>query len=88
MAIYTAELADRLVIPVKTQPAHPVQNCVSGLGGITFPICIFDPQKKFAALIAGEQPVEQGSPCPAYVQITCGRGGKTRDDLGHGLTFW
>ncbi len=56
--------------------ASTVDNAVDGgLGGALL-VSVLDAQDQFAAVLFGEQPVEQGRPGPADVQVAGGAGGK------------
>src|SRR3546814_8240535 len=68
------ELIDGLAVPIEVQPAHPVKNGGNGCIRRARAVGILDPQLEFAAMMPGEQQVEQRRPHAADVQETRGRG--------------
>src|SRR5581483_7293984 len=78
------ELKDNFAVPIEAKPGQAVDDGVYGRGGRPLAVGVFDPQQHLAAMPAGIQPVEQGSPGATDMQKTGGRGGKTGDDgLAH-----
>ena len=82
MAIGAGELIDHIAIPLKIQPGHAIQNRGNRRFGGAGAIGVFNAQAEFAAMVAGEQPVEQRRARPADVQKTGGGRGKAGDDFG------
>jgi hypothetical protein len=78
------ELEDSVAVPVEAEPAHPVEDRVNrGLGGADA-VGVFDPQQEAAAMVAGEEPVEQGRARAAQMQ-EAGRRGREAGHDPHGL---
>ena len=70
-----------VTVPVEVQPAHAFEdgrNC--RLGGARL-VGILDPKQELAAVVAGEEPVEQGGAGAPDVQEA---GGRWRDPCDHG----
>ena len=68
-------LEHHVAIMLKAEPAHPLENFVDGILGGPLHIRVFDPQDELSAVMAGKQPVEQGSTGAADMQIAgWGRG--------------
>src|SRR5882724_3266783 len=74
------KLEDNLAVPVEAQPFHAVDDGVDRLLGGALAIGVFDAQAKCAAVMARQQPIEQGRSSTADVQESGGGGGKTSDD--------
>ena len=51
-----------VAVPIEAEPAHPVEDRVDRLLGRARLVGVLDPQQELAAVVAGEQPVEQ-APC-------------------------
>ena len=84
VACRTAELVDHLAVPLEFKPLQAVQNgCDRGVGR-PLPVGVLDPKQHFAAMLAGEEPVEQGGAGSSDMEEAGRRGGKACDDLcGH-----
>src|SRR5690606_16191295 len=63
------------LVPVNFQPLQGFNDRASRLLGRTLQVRVLDAQHKRAAVVAGEQPVEQGRPGPAHVQVARGTRG-------------
>ena len=72
-------------VPIEAEPAHPVEDRVDRLVGRARLVGILDAQQELAAVVAGEQPVEQRRARAADVQ-EAGRGGREAGD--HGRLIW
>jgi len=55
-------------VPIEAEPAHPVEDGVDRLLGGTRLVGVFDPKQELAAVMAGEQPVEQRGSSAADVK--------------------
>jgi hypothetical protein len=84
MALRPRELIHFLAIPIKAEPAHPVDDSVDRRLGRTGAVGVLDPQPERAAVMACEQQVEQGGTGAAEMQKARGRWRKTGNDLGRG----
>jgi hypothetical protein len=79
------ELIGDLAIPVEAEPRQSVEDRLDrGLSGARA-IGVLDAQQILAAMVLGEQPIEEGGTGAADMKIAGRRGGETGDD-GHG--FW
>ena len=67
------ELEHRRLVGVEAEPAQPVEDRVDRTLGRALPVGVLDAQQVAAAMVPGEQPVEQRRPRAADVQITGGR---------------
>ena len=65
------------LVPVDAEPAEAVEDGLQGLGHVALLVGVVDAQDELAAVLAGEQPVEQGRADAADVQIA-GRAGAKR----------
>src|SRR5690606_15330994 len=70
-----------LAVPVEAQPVHAVENRVDRLPGGADLVGILDAQQELAAVVAGEQPVEQSGTSAADMEEAGGRGREAGDDL-------
>src|SRR3990172_7601057 len=57
------------LVPVKTEPLHPLDDCLYGLVSRTGLVCVFDAQDEDTFVVTGEQPVKQGCPDAAYMEV-------------------
>ena len=73
----------RTLVPVQSQPVHPVENRLPRLLRVPRLVGVLHPQHKYAAMFAGKQPVEQSRARASNVQIASGRRSKTSAN-GHG----
>ena len=80
------KLADRLAIPIQSQPRQTLEDRLGRFGGRTGAVRVLDPQQELAAAPARKEPVEQRGARAADVQIARGRRGEAGDDrvCGHG----
>ena len=66
------------------EPRHSIKYRLHCFGGRSRNVCVFDPQDKLAAVMAGEKPVEQSGAGATNMEETGRRGRKTRHHgLGH-----
>ncbi len=79
----TAELADGFTVPVQAQPLQPFEDRLGRLGRRTPAVRILDSQDELAAVMPGEQPVEQRRARAADVQVAGRRWRETCHNLGH-----
>jgi hypothetical protein len=70
-------LKKRSLVPFEAEPAHAIEDALHHVLGGTLEVGIFDAQNKNAAGVAGEKPVEEGSPRAAHMQKAGRRGRKT-----------
>ena len=76
----------RALIPLDAQPAKAVQNGLQGRRHVALLVGIVDPQHEMAAVLAGEEPIEQRRAHAANVQVSGRTGSKTgTDHAGQGL---
>ena len=78
------ELVGDVAVPLKAEPRQAVENGVDRRLGRTRTVGIFDAQQELAAMMAGEQPVEERGAGAADVQEAGRRGGEAGYD-GHVL---
>jgi hypothetical protein len=83
MARGARELVDDLAIPVQLQPAQAFEDRVDRRLGRPLPVGVLDAQAEDAAVMAREQPVEQGGARAADVQEAGGRWREAADGNGH-----
>jgi hypothetical protein len=69
---------ERTFIPVKSEPAHSVENAADHFSRRTLEVSVFDAQDEHAASAPGEQPVEKRGASAADVEVT--RGGRGESD--------
>src|SRR2546422_5731258 len=72
--VRTADL--RSLVPVESQPSQAIEDPFDHIRRRALDVRILDPQHEHAAQTTGEEPVEEGSPCAAYVEIAGRRGSK------------
>ena len=80
MTVRARELEHGRFVTAQAQPLQPVENRLDRRLGRAGAIGILDPQQVLAAMVAGEQPVEQRGAGTADMQVAGGRGGKPRHD--------
>ena len=68
---------------LQPEPAQAVEDRVDRRLGGALPVGVLDPQQIAAAMVPGEQPIEQRGPGAADVQITRGRR-REPDNYTHG----
>ena len=73
----------RPFIPVDPHPAKPVEDFLDGVVDMPFLVGVVDSQEKLAAVMPGQQPVEECCPDSADVQET-GRTGSKSGTNSHG----
>jgi hypothetical protein len=56
---HAVELKRHRAVPVDPEPPQRLLNLLGGLGDLATRVRVLDPQPALAALLAGEQPVEQ-----------------------------
>ena len=74
-----------VAVPIEAEPAQPVEDRVDRRLGRARLVGVLDPQQVLAAVVAGEQPVEQRGARAADMQEAGGRGREAGDDGGRGL---
>lgn len=77
MARCPLELEHGRFIAAQAEPVQPVEDRGDRFLGRAGAIGILDPQQELAAMMAGEQPVEQGGAGTADMEEACWRGGET-----------
>ena len=88
MARLELRLVIGLAVALDAEPAQAVEDRLDRRLGRAGAVGILDPQQIFAAVMAREQPVEQGRARAADVQEAGRRGGEARDDAaGNGLRW-
>ena len=70
-------------VPVDAEPLQTVDDAVDRCLGGALLVGVFDAQDQLALVFFGEQPVEQGRPGPADVQVTGGTGWEANAYLLH-----
>src|SRR5690606_8936009 len=83
MAGHAGKLEDRFAIPVDPEPFETLEDFLDGILGRALAVGILDAQAETAAVMPGEQPVEQGRAGTADMQVA-GRGGRKTGDDFHG----
>ncbi len=73
VALGALGLHDRPFVPVELQPAQRVEDLLDVLGRRALAVGVLDAQQELSALVAREQPVEQGGARAADVQRARGR---------------
>ena len=73
----------RAFVPVDAQPVQAVEDRLQCLVDIPLLVGVVDPQDELAAVLPGEEPVEQRRANPANVQISGGTGGES--GANHGI---
>src|SRR5688572_16017972 len=85
--VYTLGLAIRPLIPIESQPFHPLDNSFNGFISRPALIRVFDPEYKYPLLLASKQPIKQGGADPSDMEKT-GRAGRESDpDLAHSIAL-
>jgi len=84
VAIGAGELVNHIAVPAEIEPAHAIQDGIYRRLGGARTIGVLDAEQEFAAMVPGEQPVEQRRARPADMQISSRGWRETRDD---GLIF-
>ena len=74
---HTLGLVVGAFIPVEAEPAHALQDAVNHLRGRALEIGVLNAQDERAAMMAGEQPIEQCGAGAAHMQVSGGRGRET-----------
>src|SRR5207248_690511 len=64
------------LVPVDAEPAEAVEDRLEGLGDVALLVGVVDAEDEPAAVAAGEEPVEQGRPHAADVQVARRAGGE------------
>src|SRR6202020_2396079 len=88
MALGALELADRLAVPIETEPFQPIENRVHGSLRGALPVGVLDAQQELAAEALGVEPVEQRRARAADMQEAGRRGREAGDDLRHDSSKW
>src|SRR5262249_25559040 len=68
------------LVPVEAEPLEAVEDRLERLGDIPLLVGVVDAQDELAAVLAGEEPVEQRRADAADVKVARGAGGKTSAD--------
>ncbi len=79
-ALEPVELECHLAVPLEAEPAQRALDLLGGLGHLAPGVGVLDPQQKLAALVAREEPVEEGGSDIAHVE-------KPRRARGHTDTY-
>ena len=75
------------VVPVQAEPLQGLEDGIDRGSGRACRVRVFDAQDELAFHAAGVEPVEQGRPRPADVQIARRARGKACHHLCHGISF-
>ncbi len=75
------ELVGDLAVPRQAEPGQAVEDGVDGRRRGARAVGVLDAQQVLAAVVAGEQPVEQGGARAADMQVAGRRGGEAGNDL-------
>ena len=65
-------------VPVHPHPAEAVEDLLDGLLDVALLVGVVDPEDELAAVVAGEEPVEEGRPDPPDVEEAGRAGGEPR----------
>ena len=76
MAFGALKLADRLAVPIETEPFEPVENRVHRALRRPFAVGVFDAQQERAAEALGVEPVENAVRAPPICRKPVGEGAK------------
>src|SRR5205807_10379580 len=79
-AVLPADLG--ALVPGKADPLQTVQDGSQRFLDVALGVGVVDAKQELPAVLASEQPVEQGRPHAADVQVAGGTGGKTRASHG------
>jgi len=82
----SGHLVDDLAVPVDAKPGKPVDDRLCRFRGRTLAVGVLDAQPKHAAVMAREEPIEEGGAGPTDMQKTGRRRGETDGD-GHPATL-
>ena len=82
MAGGARELIGDLAVPRQAEPGEPIQDRRDRRLGRARAVGVLDAQQVLAAVMLGEEPVEQGRSGAADMQVAGGRGGEAGND-GH-----
>jgi len=80
VALAPFELGHDLAVPLHAEPGQPLDDRAHGIVVGAGAVGVFDAQAEDAAVMAGVQPVVQGCPGPADMQVTGRGGGETGHD--------
>ena len=64
-------LIDRRLVPLQPEPFHGIENGALRLGRRSFAVGVLDAEQELAAVMPGEQPVENGRPNVPDVNMAC-----------------
>src|SRR3546814_9838949 len=78
--LHPCELVDDLVVPLEAEPRHAVENRRDRRFGGPRAVRVIAPQAEDAAVLTGEQPIEQCGPRPADMEEAGRRRGESGDD--------
>ena len=70
-------------VPIDAQPMQAVEDRLQRLLDVPLLVGVVDPQNELAAMLPGEQPIEQRGPDAANVQIS----GRTGSEIGCGRSW-
>jgi len=70
MPLRAGELVHRVAVPIEAEPAHAVEDRLDGRVGRSGTIGILDAEQELAAMMPGEEPVEERRACAADMQET------------------
>ena len=83
MALGALKLADRLAVPIESEPFQPIENRVHRGLRRSLAICVLDAEQERAAEALGVEPVEQSRARASDMQEAGRRGREAGDDGGH-----
>src|SRR4030095_11633611 len=73
----------RTFVPIEAEPLQTLVNRCGGFFSVASPVGVLDAQNEFAAVMPGEEPIEQCGARAADMQIA--RGGRGETDTGFGI---
>src|SRR5262249_13951497 len=68
------------VVPIEAEPGHRVEDLVDGLVRRAIAVGVLDPEEERTAVVAGEEPVEEGRPGATDVEVPRGARGEANAD--------
>ena len=84
--VHPLSLPKRTFVPIEIDPAHAVKNGLNGIVGGAALIRVFDAEDEDPVLLPRKQPIEQGRPHPADMEVAGRTGRKSNPDLTHRVT--
>ena len=84
MPLGVVGLAQRSLVPIDSEPAHPVEDGLFRLAGGPLEVGVLDSEHEFAAEAASEGPVKKSGAGTADMKKPRGAGSESSANVGHG----